>query len=31
MFLDLTANASGELGYYKKLASYIHARRPVAR
>jgi glutathione peroxidase-family protein len=24
MFLDLTANGSGELGYYKKLAAYIH-------
>ena len=28
MFLDLTANGSGELGYYKKLASYIHTVNP---
>jgi hypothetical protein len=28
MFLDLTANTSGELGYYKNLASYIHGVDP---
>ena len=28
MFLDLTANVSGELAYYKGLASYIHAVNP---
>jgi glutathione peroxidase-family protein len=28
MFLDLTANGSGELGYYKKLDSYIHTVDP---
>jgi glutathione peroxidase-family protein len=28
MFLDLTANGSGELAYYKKLASYIHTVNP---
>jgi len=28
MFLDLTANASNELGYYKALASYIHTVNP---
>jgi glutathione peroxidase-family protein len=28
MFLDLTANGRGELGYYKKLASYIHTVNP---
>jgi glutathione peroxidase-family protein len=28
MFLDLTANGSNELGYYKNLASYIHTVNP---
>jgi glutathione peroxidase-family protein len=28
MFLDLTANVSGELGYYKTLAAYIHKVNP---
>jgi glutathione peroxidase-family protein len=28
MFLDLTANTSGELGYYRTLASYIHKVSP---
>ena len=30
MFLDLTANGSGELGYYRTLASYIHKVNPGA-
>jgi hypothetical protein len=28
MFLDLTSNLTGELGYYKALASYIHTENP---